>query len=264
LESAMLNVAINARDAMPDGGTLTFRVGVALHAVPDVELHDRSGQPRRFVAIAISDTGTGMPEEIRERAFEPFFTTKGVGRGTGLGLSTVHGFVKQSHGSVAIDSSPRAGTTVTLYLPTLDTPAQLPAEEAARANLPPGLNVLLVEDDAAVRDVALAFLEGFGCRVIACASGEDALLVLAGETAVDLLLTDIALGAGLRGTDLALRAQQRFPRLAVLLVSGFSEELIDADRAAPLDWELLPKPYSRNDLERAMSSAIAARGVQPD
>ena len=264
LESAMLNVAINARDAMPDGGTLTFRVSVAAHAVPDVEAHDRTGQARKFVAIAISDTGTGMPEEIRERAFEPFFTTKGVGRGTGLGLSTVHGFVKQSHGSVAIDSSPQSGTTVTLYLPTLDTPAHLPAEEAARANLPPGLNVLLVEDDAAVRDVALAFLEGFGCRVTACSSGEDALLVLASETAFDLLLTDIALGAGLRGTDLALRAQQRFPRLAVLLVSGFSEELIDADRAAPLDWELLPKPYSRNDLERSMSSAIAARGMQPN
>ncbi len=172
--------------------------------------------------------------------------------------------MKQSHGSVAIDSSPQSGTTVTLYLPTLDTPAHRPAEEAARANLPPGLNVLLVEDDAAVRDVALAFLEGFGCRVTACSCGEDALLVLASETAFDLLLTDIALGAGLRGTDLALRAQQRFPQLAVLLVSGFSEELIDADRAAPLDWELLPKPYSRNDLERAMSSAIAARRVQPD
>jgi PAS domain S-box-containing protein len=264
LESAMLNVAINARDAMPDGGTLTFRVSVAAHAVPDVETHDRTGQARKFVAIAISDTGTGMPEEIREHAFEPFFTTKGVGRGTGLGLSTVHGFVKQSHGSVALDSSPQSGTTVTLYLPTLDTPAHLPAEEAARANLPPGLNVLLVEDDAAVRDVALAFLEGFGCRVTACSSGEDALLVLASETAFDLLLTDIALGAGLRGTDLALRAQQRFPRLAVLLVSGFSEELIDADRASPLDWELLPKPYSRNDLERSMSSAIAARSVQPN
>jgi PAS domain S-box-containing protein len=263
LESAMLNVAINARDAMPDGGTLTFRIAVAAHAVPDVEPLDRAGQPRRFVAIAISDTGTGMPPEILERAFEPFFTTKGVGRGTGLGLSTVHGFVKQSHGSVTIASVPQVGTTVTLYLPTLDAPAHAATQEPSRPPMPPGLNVLLVEDDAAVRDVALAFLQGFGYRVRACSSGEEALPALEAGPPFDLLLTDIALGAGLRGTDLAARAQARQPGLAVLLVSGFSEELIDADRAAPLDWELLPKPYSRKDLERAISSAIAAHRPSP-
>ncbi len=258
LESAMLNVAINARDAMPDGGRLEFRVAACDAPVPDVA-PGQAGEP--FVAVAVTDTGTGMPEEVRERVFEPFFTTKGVGRGTGLGMSTVHGFVKQSRGSIAIASAPGAGTTVTLFLPTLAADARASVDEAAPARLAPGLRVLLVEDDAAVREVAAGFLAGFGCVVTSCTTGEEALGVLEREPAFDLLLTDIALGPGLRGTDVAARAQQRQPDLAVLLVSGFSEELVDADQTAPIDWELLPKPYSRHELERAISTAIAARAA---
>ncbi len=258
LESAMLNVAINARDAMPDGGRLGFRVAACDAPVPDVA-PEQAGEP--FVAVVIADTGTGMPEEVRERVFEPFFTTKGVGRGTGLGMSTVHGFVKQSRGSIAIASAPGAGTTVTLFLPTLATDAHTSIDEAAPARLARGLRVLLVEDDAAVREVAVGFLAGFGCVVTSCTTGEEALAVLEREAAFDLLLTDIALGPGLRGTDVAARAQRRQPDLAVLLVSGFSEELVDADQTAPIDWELLPKPYSRNELERAISTAIGARAA---
>jgi PAS domain S-box-containing protein len=263
LESALLNVAINARDAMPEGGRLAFVV-TTTDRLPDEPGHERAraGTPQGFVSIAISDTGTGMPDEVRERAFEPFFTTKGAGRGTGLGLSTVYGFVKQSRGSVAIASAPGAGTTVTLHIPRLDEADVHPLEEApAGAVVPPGLRVLLVEDDPAVRTVALQFLADFAAEVTACASGEEALLALAAGPRLDLLLTDIALGSGIRGTELASRAQARLPGLAVLLVSGFSAELIDADGSAPPDWELLPKPYSRDELARAIVSALRQAGA---
>ncbi len=262
LESALLNVAINARDAMPEGGALTFRAA-AVDRLPDDRgsddpLAQAGASAGGFVAIAITDTGNGMPDDVRERAFEPFFTTKSVGRGTGLGLSTVYGFVKQSHGAVTIASAPGAGTTVTLVIPQLGAEPAAPIDEAEVAGvLPPGLRILLVEDDAPVRAVALTFLGTLDARVTACASGEEALGVLESGADFDLLLTDIALGAGMRGTVLAAQAQASRPTLAILLVSGFSEELIDADRTAPLDWELLPKPYSRNDLARAMASAIS-------
>ena len=256
LESAMLNVAINARDAMPDGGRIMFRVAVCTEPVPDIA-PEQAGQS--LVSVAISDTGSGMSEEVRERVFEPFFTTKGVGRGTGLGMSTVYGFVKQSNGSVTIASAPGAGTTVTLYLPTLAAGARASVDEPAPARLARGVRVLLVEDDAAVREIAAGFLGAFGCVITSCATGEEALAAQAREPAFDLLMSDIALGAGLRGTEVAARAQAAQPGLAVLLVSGFSEELVDADQSAPLDWELLPKPYSRRELERALATALANR-----
>jgi signal transduction histidine kinase len=258
LESALLNVAINARDAMPDGGRLTFRATPvdALPAELAREATDGDATTHGYVAISIADTGTGMPEDVRERAFEPFFTTKGVGRGTGLGLSTVYGFVKQSRGGVTLDSSPGEGTTVTLFIPRLQAVVAPAVEEATTGDeVPPGLRVLLVEDDAAVRAVAVTILEGFGAALTVCATGEEALPAFAAGEVFDLLLTDIALGAGMRGTELATRAQALQPGLAVLLVSGFSAELIDADRVAPLEWELLPKPYSRADLAKAIASA---------
>ena len=259
LESSMLNVAINARDAMPEGGRIVFRVAHCEAPMPDAGPEQAA---QAFVSVAIADTGCGMSDEVRERVFEPFFTTKGVGRGTGLGMSTVYGFVKQSRGSVDIASAPGAGTTVTLYLPALADGVRAHVEETTPARLAPGLRVLLVEDDAAVREIAEGFLAGFGCVVTSCSTGEEALAVLHQAPAFDLLLTDIALGAGLRGTDVAARAQQRSPGLAVLLVSGFSQELVDADQSAPIDWELLPKPYSRHELERAISAAIGS-GARP-
>ncbi len=260
LESALLNIAINARDAMPDGGTLRFSAGPAgaLPAKVRREVDDPSAQDERFLCIAISDTGTGMPEEVRERAFEPFFTTKQVGRGTGLGLSTVYGFAKQSRGAVAIESAPGAGTTISLYLPRPWDPQLVRDEPAGEGGaLLPGLKVLMVEDDAEVRAVALQFLDALGCDVTACASGEQALLLLTEDAGFDLLLTDIALGAGMRGTALASQAQQRLPELAVLLMSGFSAELLEADQNAPAGWELLQKPYSRAELAQAIGRALS-------
>ncbi|HEY9028711.1 MAG TPA: PAS domain S-box protein, partial [Burkholderiaceae bacterium] len=261
LESALLNIAINARDAMPDGGRLQFRAGAsrALSAELRRDLDDPSAPDERFVAIAIADTGTGMPESVRERAFEPFFTTKDAGRGTGLGLSTVYGFVKQSKGTVSIDSAPGEGTTVTLYIPR-PWEAQEPdaADDGASEAVPDGLRVLLVEDDSEVRNVVRKFLDTLRCKVTVAANAEQALLALGPEARFELLLSDIALGPGLRGTDLAAQAQQRFPELAILLMSGYSAELLDADRDSPPSWELLRKPYSRDELARAIARVVRA------
>jgi PAS domain S-box-containing protein len=261
LESALLNIAINARDAMPDGGELLFRARCT-SALPDAVTvaAPPPGDVPGFVSIAVSDTGSGMPESVRERAFEPFFTTKGAGRGTGLGLSTVYGFATQSGGTVTLDSMPGTGTTVTMLLPQATPLAAAVAADEAPSPRPVarGLRVLLVEDDSAVRAVALEFLEALAARVTACVNGEEALAAIDAGTPFDLLLSDIALGAGVRGTELARKAQERRPGLAVLLVSGFPEELIDVDRVAPPDWALLPKPYSRNDLTAAIATALGA------
>mgnify|MGYP003575810483 CR=1 FL=1 len=256
LESAVLNIAINARDAMPGGGTLRF----TCRAEPDAPSADTPPSPGGFIVIAIADTGTGMSDAVRERAFEPFFTTKEAGRGTGLGLSTVYGFARQSRGEVTLDSAPGRGTTVSIYLPT-DGRAAAPASDAPVAvdsSLPPGLKVLLVEDEPEVRAVAVRFLQGFGCEVLPCATAEQALARLTPDADFGLLLSDIELGAGLRGTDLAREAQRRLPGLRVLLVSGYPAQLIDTSETAPASWALLGKPYSRNALRHAMAEALAA------
>ena len=263
LEAALLNIAINARDAMREGGRLRFsaRPCVALPVEVRNDLEDAGADADGFVAIAITDTGSGMSDEVKQRAFEPFFTTKEAGRGTGLGLSTVYGFVKQSHGAVTLDSATDAGTTLTLYLPRPRSAIERDSPAAPVQALPAGLKVLLVEDDAEVREVARQFLLGLGCAVTPVASGEQALLELGSAADFDLLLSDIALGAGMRGTQLAALAQARLPQLAVLLVSGYSAELLDADRDAPLGWELLRKPYSRDELAAALARLMAARGA---
>ncbi len=254
LESALLNIAINARDAMPEGGILKFRAETCSSLPESVrsEVDDASKPGGTYVAISIADSGSGMAEEVRERVFEPFFTTKPVGRGTGLGLSTVYGFVKQSAGAIAIDSTVGAGTTVTLFIPAVETTlARTDAGEIERP-VPPGLRVVLVEDDLEVRNVVHNFLETLGCHVTGFANGEQAQLAISAGPDFDLLLSDIVLGGGMRGTELAVWAQDRYPALGVLLMSGFSEELLDADRDSPPAWELLRKPYSREELARAI------------
>ncbi|MEO5509442.1 MAG: PAS domain S-box protein [Longimicrobiales bacterium] len=260
LEASLLNIAINARDAMPEGGTLRFRAA-ACNTLPD-EVRYGLGDPwvpqNGYVAISITDSGSGMSDDVKERAFEPFFTTKEAGRGTGLGLSTVYGFVKQSKGAIAIDSARGAGTTLTLYIPRPWNTASQAKDDADTSQIVPlGLHVLLVEDDADVRAVVRTFLDKLRCKVTEAASGEHALIALDTDATFDLLLTDIALGAGMRGPVLAAQAQKRFPEMAVLLMSGFSSELLDADRDAPRSWELLRKPYTRTELARAIASVIS-------
>ncbi|WP_092005686.1 PAS domain S-box protein [Polaromonas sp. OV174] len=265
LESALLNIAINARDAMPAGGTLCFSAEIHDTLPPWVrhQLDDPSTHGEPFVAIRVTDTGTGMPNAVKERAFEPFFTTKAAGRGTGLGLSTVYGFVKQSKGAVAIDSQPGAGTTVTLYLPCpLEmSPVADPGNRDDRHALPRGLCVLLVEDDPEVCKIAQTFLETLDCVVTTAANGEMALRALGSDTRFNLLLTDIALGPSMRGTELAAQAQHRFPELAILLMSGFSAELLDADRDTPSSWGLLRKPFTRSELAQAIANLLSERNT---
>ncbi|TAN13985.1 MAG: GAF domain-containing protein [Burkholderiaceae bacterium] len=242
LESALLNIAINARDAMSEGGLLAFS---AAPAAGDC------------VAITITDTGCGMSALERERAFEPFFTTKETGRGTGLGLSTVHGFILQSGGSVDLASEPGRGTTVTLRLPSWHESADVTPPEPDALPLPPGLRVLLVEDEDEVRELAHAALVSLGCTVTANADAAQALITLEREPSFDLLVSDIELGDGMRGTELARQATQRNARIAVLLVSGLVAEASPAD--ASRRWERLRKPCTRGELARALSRALAAR-----
>ncbi|RZI64195.1 MAG: PAS domain S-box protein [Variovorax sp.] len=256
LESALLNIAINARDAMPQGGTLAFACRNVGALPPELEA-EAEPSAAGYVAITVADTGTGMSDAVQERAFEPFFTTKEVGRGTGLGLSTVYGFAKQSRGAIGLRSTLGVGTAITLYLPRVhDDDAIEPADGVRAGALPAGLRVLLVEDDAEVRQVAQNFLQSLACSVVPCADAEAALALLAVDADFGLVLTDIALGAGLRGTDLAMVLRQGRPSLPVLLMSGFSNELLGAAPGRPL----LRKPYTRDELADAMVRALRATG----
>ena len=183
-----------------------------------------------------------MPDAVKERAFEPFFTTKEAGRGTGLGLSTVYGFVKQSHGARLDRQRARRRHDARRSTSRAQRRAPSPTTSTCPADaIPPGLRVLLVEDDAEVAQVVRTFLATLGCAVTASSQAEQALMALDDGTPFDVLLTDIALGPGMRGTQLATEAQRRLPDLAILLMSGYSAELLEADRDAPPSWELLQK-----------------------
>jgi signal transduction histidine kinase len=258
LESALLNIAINARDAMPEGGTLSFSARAVGDVPPAAGAERLAGGHLGYVAIAIGDTGAGMTDAVKQRAFEPFFTTKEIGRGTGLGLSTVFGFMDQSQGAVALDSTLGVGTTITLYLPQHVDAEVERGDVATQTSVPRGLRVLLVEDDAEVRAVAQSFLAAADCEATACASGEEAIALPAllvareGRPPFDLLLTDIGLGNGMRGTELAQKVQRLAPAMPVLLVSGYSDEQLEA----PVAWPLLHKPYGRAELAQAIAHAL--------
>jgi CheY-like chemotaxis protein len=201
-----------------------------------------------------------MTDSVRDRVFEPFFTTKELGRGTGLGLSTVYGFVKQSKGAVRLTTAPGAGTQVTLYLPWQHGAVELDRLLAAKAaeGLAAGLESLLVEDDEDVRAVVRQFLLSLGCRVTEFGAAEAARACLEGGARCELLLTDIALGAGMPGTELARHVRMRWPGIAVLLMSGYSAEMLQAPEDGPTAWELLHKPYERAELARAVVRALKA------
>ena len=257
LESALLNVAINARDAMPDGGTLSF-VAHPRSVLP-LALRAELAEPE-YVSIAVRDTGSGMPDDVKERAFEPFFTTKEAGRGTGLGLSTVYGFAKQSKGAVAIDSVMGRGTTITLFLPSVrQTSRQAAGAKAGATGVPPGLKVLLVEDEPEVLRVVQAFLTGWRAEVTPCGTAEQALAVLQDPNAqFDLLLTDVVLGPGMRGTELAARVRETHPKVAVLLMTGYASDLRRGDPLLPASGqELLRKPFMREELAAAIAKVVS-------
>ena len=245
LETALLNAAINARDAMPNGGRLT----ISSRNVPG----DQSGEDK--VCISLADTGEGMPPEVLERAFDPFFTTKPVGKGTGLGLSQVHGFAAQSGGRAEIDSEPGRGTAVHLMLPrSLDLRAPAHACTATLA-YGSGATVLLVEDNAQVREFAENLLTELDYRVISAANAQAAIEVLERDK-VDLLFSDVLM-PGMSGVELANYARQSHPELPVLLASGYSEEMA---RGAARAFATLAKPYGATSLGAALAAVRTREG----
>ncbi|MFN3613769.1 MAG: ATP-binding protein, partial [Rubrimonas sp.] len=259
LESAVLNLCINARDAMPAGGRLTIETG---NVFLDQAYADTAEEvtPGQYVMVAISDTGTGMPPEVAARAFEPFFTTKPVGRGSGLGLSMVFGFAKQSRGHVKIYSEQGQGTTVRLYLPRAHQGEDIgAARETAEDVEGGGETILLAEDDAMVRNHGADLLRQLGYRVIAVADAAAALDALGGPETVDLLFTDVVMPGGMNGRELANRARALRPDLPVLFTSGYTENAIVHHGRLDPGVILLAKPYRRRELAAKVRQALGGR-----
>ncbi len=257
LENALINVAVNARDAMADSGKLTFETANARldHEYAAREAEVRPGQ---YVMIAISDTGAGMAPDLVGRVFDPFFTTKPVGEGSGLGLSMVYGFVKQSGGHVAIYSEVGQGTTIRLYLPRA-TPGATTGESAAMrdAPLPTGKEtVLVVEDDPDVRTFVLSALEGLGYQVLEAPHGPAALDLLQRAVGVDLLLTDVVLPHGMNGRELAEEIARTRPEIRKLFMSGYTENAIIHHGRLDPDVELLAKPFTRDVLAHRLRAVL--------
>jgi CheY-like chemotaxis protein len=246
LESALLNLAVNARDAMPDGGKLTIETANT-YLDDAYAAHQGEVLPGQYVMIAVSDTGTGMEKATIERAFEPFFTTKEVGQGTGLGLSQVYGFIKQSNGHIKIYSELNQGTVVKLYLPRLIDEAKRAPDGEATADAPPagsGELILVVEDDDNVRSYSTEILRELGYRVLAAANGPAGLEVLTRYPAIKLLFTDVGLPGGMTGRQLAELARKQRPDLLVLFTTGYARNAIVHGGILDPGTQLLPKPFT--------------------
>lgn len=262
-EAALLNLVVNARDATPPGGRITITTrGIAL-----LSPGDQNDLPvGDYVVITVQDTGAGIPAEVLPRVFEPFFTTKDVGKGSGLGLSQVYGFVRQSGGQVRVDSTVGQGTRVEIWLPRVlaDPTAPEPARmETAMPSVGAGETVLVVEDDPDVRAMAVETLRGLGYRVIAASDGVEALEVLEGNGGIDLLFSDMVMPRGVGGAELARAARARRPGLRVLLTSGYVARPLANEQVTAPDFPLLHKPYRADDLARAVRSALASPPEPP-
>jgi signal transduction histidine kinase/CheY-like chemotaxis protein len=254
LDLALVNIAVNARDAMPDGGAFSLLVrNVTLTRAANV--NDLEGQ---FVALALSDTGSGVDPEHLARIFEPFFTTKAVGKGTGLGLSQVYGFAHQSGGAVTVTSALGRGSTITLYLPRAHAAISIAPEsaDAPRASHAAG-TVLVVEDNPEVADVTVGLLEQLGYQTLFCDNASVALARLQDGEKVDLVLSDVVMPGGMNGIELAAEVRRAYPDIPLLLTSGYS----DAARAAELRYAILRKPFDLSDLVKALGEAMSRRAA---
>ncbi len=250
-EAALLNLLVNARDAMDGSGAI--RVETRL-----LSLDEPKGAlaPGGYLRVSVSDTGPGMETEVAARAFEPFFTTKAVGKGTGLGLSQVYGFARQSGGEVEIETTAGQGATIRMILPLDHTVAAAPEAPAAPATATPSMRILLVEDDIDVAELVENLLQELGHKVVRAGTADDALAQLRRKPRPDLLLTDVIMPGGRTGVDLAIEAVKTRPDLPVLLSSGYTGAALTAAEAAP--WPLLRKPYSLEGLAKALAEAIEA------
>ncbi|MGH6754866.1 MAG: ATP-binding protein, partial [Bradyrhizobium sp.] len=255
LSAALVHLAINGRDAMASGGKLTITTGNFTLGIPQAMARgvERAGD---YVAIEVSDTGTGIPQADLDRIFDPFFSTKEVGRGTGLGLSMVFGFAKQSHGSVDVRSEVGRGTTFRIFLPKADTSAlQPPAQDDPPAQ---GGNetILCVEDDRKIRDYVTMQLETLGYKVIVAGNADEALTIVRQGTAFDLLFTDIVMPGSMNGRQLAETLMDGRPALRVLFTSGYSDGALPLQGRAGQGIPLLTKPYRRAELARMLRRCL--------
>jgi CheY-like chemotaxis protein len=257
LENALLNLALNARDAMPKGGRLVIETRNTVLDASNVATW-KDVKPGPYVLISVSDNGTGMTPEIAARAFEPFFTTKDVGKGSGLGLSMVYGFVQQSGGCVGIYSEPGRGTTVRIYLPHLageDAPLAL-ADTAEAASQGQGERVVVVEDNEDVRQLVIRQLTSLGYQVEAAADGRQAEAYFRSDSAVDLLISDVVLPGGMSGAEIAAMARRLRPSIPVLYMSGYTEGIIASDQISAEGAVLLPKPFTKAQLSKAIDQVL--------
>jgi signal transduction histidine kinase/ActR/RegA family two-component response regulator len=258
IESALLNLAVNARDAMPDGGKLTIETANA-HLDEAYALRHEEVRAGQYVVVAVSDAGSGMTKEVLSRAFDPFFTTKDIGKGTGLGLSQVYGFIKQSGGHTKIYSEPGDGTTVKLYLPRLPAVSGQDDEIKAPQDYPTGLQeemILVVEDEPDVRSFTVEMLRELGYGIIEAVDGQEALRLLETTPQVKLLFTDVGLPGGLNGRQLAERARQMRPRLKILYTTGYARNAIVHDGRLDPGVELLSKPFSYSALATKLRAML--------
>jgi PAS domain S-box-containing protein len=246
-EAALLNLVVNARDAMPDGGKLEV-------AVENVHLD--AGEvgnltPGSYVRVSVADTGTGMPPAVVARAFEPFFTTKEIGKGTGLGLSQVYGFIAQSGGDVVIDSEEGVGTTISMYLPVVEgEPDERIATAGERVD-----TVLIVEDEPEVLDAAAQLFRSIGYEVVTTTNGVDAMAILKRRSDIDILFTDVVMPKGMTGIQLARQAREFRPDLKVILASGFPLPALRAQYGRIDDFAFVVKPYLLAELAKALRAA---------
>jgi signal transduction histidine kinase/ActR/RegA family two-component response regulator len=258
LETTLTNLATNARDAMPKGGTLSIATANR-HLDADYAETHAEVNVGDYAMIQVSDSGSGMPPEVVQRIFEPFFTTKGRGHGTGLGLSMVYGFIKQSGGHINAYSEVGVGTTFRLYLPAVsgtEPNLQLtPRDELVRGN---GERILVVEDDPGIRRVVVRLLKDLGYAVLEAQDGSTALKMLESGTVVDLVFTDIVMAGRVDGLDLAEVVRQLWPSTSVLVTSGFPGENMENSLLAN-GLRLLSKPYLKSELARAVNEALAGR-----
>jgi PAS domain S-box-containing protein len=251
-QSSLLNLVVNARDAMPDGGALLIETSnVLLDEARAAALGEV--RPGPYVVVGVRDTGAGMTEAVKARAIEPFYTTKDVGKGTGLGLSQVYGFVRQSNGQLEIESKPNGGTTVRLYLPRTVSEGgrELPSKKASgkRARTPA---VLVVEDDAEVLDIAVETLRSLGYQVASATNAPEALTILDRDGPIDVLFTDVVMPMGMNGIELAREARRRRPSLKILLASGYTREGLRSSDEISQNMVFLSKPYQLSVLAETL------------
>ena len=255
-ENALLNLALNARDAMPEGGNMTIETANVYldDAYVETQVELTEGQ---YVMLAVSDTGTGMSQETREHALEPFYTTKDAGRGTGMGLSMIHGFAKQSKGHVNIYSELGHGTTIKLYLPRYMGEAQARITTKISSSIRGGdETILVVEDNPALLKLLTTQLHSLGYSVLSATNGDVALEVFTANPDIALLLSDVILPGGLSGRDVAAQIRQRQPDMKVLFMAGYTKNAIIHHGQLDSDALLLKKPFTKIDLAKKLRSVL--------